>query len=102
MIRPHTEASPTVERITMIFREKMHLGDVLPDTHLFESGALDSLGFVNLLVHLEEAFGFQVALAELELDDFRSIAQIAAVVDTHLAGSGRAATQTNGTTASAH
>src|SRR5206468_10368910 len=101
MIRPHTEGTPTLQRVTAIFREKMHLGDVLPDTNLFESGALDSLGFVNLLVHLEEAFGFQVSLAELELDDFRSAARIAGLVDAYLAGGRRDATEANGTAAGA-
>jgi|SRR5581483_12211101 len=101
MIPPLTEATPTLQRVTAIFREKMHLGDVLPDTDLFESGALDSLGFVGLLVHLEEAFGFQVPLAELELDDFRTVTQIAALVDAHLAGR-RGAAGMNGTPAGAH
>jgi|SRR5579864_9692635 len=47
------------------------------DTDLFESGALDSLLFVNLLVHIENAFGVKVPLEELELEHFRSVKNIA-------------------------
>ena len=47
------------------------------DTDLFETGVLDSLKFVELLVQLEQQFGTRVSLDDLELDNFRSIGQIA-------------------------
>jgi acyl carrier protein len=46
-------------------------------TDLFETGTLDSLSLVELLVRLEEEFGTRIRLDELELSDLRSIASIA-------------------------
>ena len=42
------------------------------DTDLLDSGVLNSLKFVELLVHLEQEFGTQVQLNECEWDNFRS------------------------------
>jgi acyl carrier protein len=46
-------------------------------TDLFETGAVDSLSLVEILVRLEEELGAQIRLDELELDDLRSVAAIA-------------------------
>ncbi len=51
-----------------------------PDTDLFEAGILDSLKFVELLVRLEDVFGRKFSLEELEIDSFRSVSRIAALV----------------------
>lgn len=47
---------------------------------LFESGALDSLSFVNLLVELEAAFGISIALDELDFEQFSTVEGIAAYI----------------------
>lgn len=62
-----------------IFRDELEL-DVGLDTDVIESGVLDSIGFVQLLVALEERFGVTVDVADLELDDFSSVARIAEFV----------------------
>jgi acyl carrier protein len=41
---------------------------------------LDSLAFVQLLVSLEEEFGLEVNLAEMDLDDFSSVSSVARLV----------------------
>ena len=46
-------------------------------TDLLESGLLDSLGFVELTVQLEETFGITIPIEKLHIDNFRSIAAIA-------------------------
>lgn len=51
--------------------------EVEPETDLLESGVLDSLVFVELVVRLEEVFGVAIPVEELELDDFRSARSIA-------------------------
>lgn len=61
-----------------------------PDVDLLESGLVDSLTFVELLVLVEREFGVGVELAELDLDDFRSVRRITAFVTRRTAG-------TNGT-----
>jgi acyl carrier protein len=47
------------------------------DADVFESGVLDSLAFVDLLAALEREFGIAIALDDLEIDHFRSVARIA-------------------------
>ena len=50
------------------------------DVDLFESGVLDSIGFVELLAALEQEFGFVFQLEDLEIDNFRSVRTIAAFI----------------------
>lgn len=66
------------DRITALFSEQMNLAVPSVDTDLFDAGLVDSLVFVDLLVRLEREFGIHVSLDELELENFRSIAKIAA------------------------
>jgi methoxymalonate biosynthesis acyl carrier protein len=66
------------ERIAALFSEQMDVAVPSADTDLFDSGILDSLAFVDLLARLEEKFGIRVAIEDLEVENFRSIAKIAA------------------------
>lgn len=68
------------ERITRLFAEEMNLEIPSVDTNLFDAGALDSLGFVQVLALLEQEFGFMTSLDDLEEDNFKSIAHIADLV----------------------
>ena len=67
-------------KVWSIFSNHLHLSVPSRDTDLFEEGILDSLVFVDLLVHLETEFGVVVAPEELEFDDFRTINRIASFV----------------------
>ncbi len=71
---PGVEAS-----VHRIFRDSLEL-DVEVDTDVIAGGMLDSLAFVQLLLALEEEFGMKVDLADLELDDFNSVASVARLV----------------------
>lgn len=75
--------------IAGIFKDQ--LGLVVPeaDTDLFQSGVLDSLSFVNLLVELEKRFKIAVALEDLELEKFQSIRGIAAFIALNRKAGGR-------------
>ena len=42
------------------------------DVDLFETDLLDSLGFVQLLIDLEDSFGITIAPSEVERSDFRT------------------------------
>ena len=50
------------------------------DIDLFETGLIDSLVFIDLLLALEEEFSMEIALDRVNLDDFRSIARIASFI----------------------
>jgi len=52
MLRDHSEDSPTLRRVAEIFRHKMNLDVPSADADLFETGLLDSLRFVPLLISL--------------------------------------------------
>jgi methoxymalonate biosynthesis acyl carrier protein len=67
------------EQIYKIF-DLLNLEVPSEDTDLFESGLLDSLMFVELLLHVEEQMGVTVTLENLEPDNFRSIKCIASFV----------------------
>ena len=69
-------------QIGEIFSQHLHLDVASPATDLFETGLLDSLGFVEILVQLEEMFGIRVSMQELTIDTFRSIEKIAEFVST--------------------
>jgi acyl carrier protein len=47
---------------------------------LLETGRLDSVGLVELLVRLEQRFGVRVELENLEIEQFRSVAAIATFI----------------------
>jgi methoxymalonate biosynthesis acyl carrier protein len=51
-----------------------------PDTDLFASGAVSSLFALELVVHLESAFGVSVDGPELTLDNFRTVDAMTALV----------------------
>ena len=72
-------------RITTWFLESLHLEIPSPETDLLETGVLDSLGFVELVLHLEKEFGVKITLEHVEIDNFRSVERIAAFL---LNGSG--------------
>ena len=75
------------ERVAKLFVDAMHLDVPSVDTDLFETGVLDSLAFVELLLQLEREFGVTTAVEDLEVDNFRSIARIAEFVMARAAAS---------------
>ena len=51
-----------------------------PETDLFETGLVDSLTLVELLLQLEERLGVRISVEDIEPDNFRSIRAIASFV----------------------
>lgn len=69
-------------KVHRIFREGLEL-DVDVDTDVIEEGLLDSLAFVQLLLALEEEFGVKVDLADLDLENFSTVSNIARLVSVN-------------------
>jgi methoxymalonate biosynthesis acyl carrier protein len=65
------------QRIHAIFNERLQVQMPPVDLDLFETGLIDSLVFVDLLLALEEEFSMEIALDRVNLDDFRSVTRIA-------------------------
>lgn len=66
------------DQLVKFFAERLQVEVPSHDTDLIETGLIDSLGFVELLLHLEEEYGVRVSLDEVELDSFRTVERIAA------------------------
>jgi acyl carrier protein len=75
-----TDNSEVEKRIQTIIAERLQIDKPAVDKDLFQSGTLDSLSFVDMLVALEEALSIQIPLDRINLDDFRSIVRIAIYV----------------------
>lgn len=74
------DANAIKERLDALFVECFNIEVPSPDTDLLDTGALDSLQFVELLAQLEQRFGFQVKVSDIDIDDLRTIERIARLV----------------------
>jgi acyl carrier protein len=72
------------QKLTELFAKKLNLKVSSVDTDLVETGLLDSLALVELLAQLDETFGVSISTDDLELENFRSIASIAGLVDQRM------------------
>jgi acyl carrier protein len=70
------------QQLTQLFATNLNLAVASPELDLIATGLLDSLTFIDLLVQLEHEFGVQIDLDNLKVDNFRSIASIAAFIAT--------------------
>jgi acyl carrier protein len=76
-IGPAIDESELVRLVTQIIRDALHTEVDDPDRDLIEGSVLDSLAVVELLFEIERALNVQLALDEMEIDDFRSVRRIA-------------------------
>ncbi|HEX7953139.1 MAG TPA: phosphopantetheine-binding protein [Burkholderiales bacterium] len=74
-----------IEHLHALFSETFHIDVPSPDTDLLESGTLDSLQFVEMLVQLETRFHLTISIDDLDLDDLQSLRRIAQLVAAHSA-----------------
>ncbi len=66
--------------IHSLFAEKLNIDVPSADTDLIDSGLLDSLRLVELLLHIESSLGCRIPLEEIDLDDLRSVKSIARLI----------------------
>jgi len=72
--------SSVVDELIAVFRDELHVEVPSPDTDLFDSGLLDSLQLVQLLLHLEQRPDLRIPLEEVDLYDLRSVHRLARVI----------------------
>jgi len=75
-----TDTLALQQQVTALFAEKLNLDVASVETDLIETGLLDSLALVELLAQLEESFDVSISTDDLELENFRSITNIAGFV----------------------
>jgi acyl carrier protein len=64
------------DRIRQLFQETLNIEVHSMEADLIEEGLLDSLMFVELLVGLEDTFGLNIDVVDLDIEDFRTVRQI--------------------------
>jgi acyl carrier protein len=70
----------SISKIEDLFRDRLNIRVDSPETDLLESGILDSISLVELLFRLEQEFAVRITIADLDIESFRSIASIAAMI----------------------
>jgi D-alanine--poly(phosphoribitol) ligase subunit 2 len=85
------DGKPSTDAVRRLIAERLHIDEPAPDLDLIDNGVLDSLALVELLFELERTFGIELALEELDVENFRTPTRIAAFVGRQSAGSGGAA-----------
>ena len=89
MIEPTTANDADLDRrIRRLFLEALNVDIDSVHTDLIETGLLDSLALVELLLHLEEEFKVDVVVAELDIEDFRTVRSIGVFVTRLQTGEG--------------
>lgn len=63
-------------RLRALMLEHLHVEVPSADADLLESGVLDSLQLVDLLLLLEERFGRRIAIEAIDLEDLRTLTRL--------------------------
>jgi acyl carrier protein len=87
---PSSEATAAAVRQRVIdwLDDNHHFGDAATlirddEMSFMDKGILDSLGFVNLILHLEDSYGIKVNRRELSRANFDSLGKIVRYVIAH-------------------
>ncbi len=88
---PDAGAAPgpvDTSRVAAMVRSRVGIEVTDPDSDLLSTGIIDSLSFVTLLLAIEEEFGIDIDVVQMDLDDVRSIGRITAFVERELSARG--------------
>jgi acyl carrier protein len=69
-------------RLRALMLEHLHIEVPSADTDLLESGVLDSLQLVDLLLLIEEHFGRRIAIEAIDLEDLRTLTRLTQLLNT--------------------
>lgn len=80
--RPEPSGRPaTAERIGELVRDTLGVHEPAPTTDLIDAGLIDSLGLVSLITELEAEYAIRFPLERFDVEDFRTLERMAAVVN---------------------
>ena len=86
MVTSQAEIASVIERF---IQRQFRIVDTVPslrDTHLFESGFVDSAGVVELIAFVESTFKIRLGDDQVFSDDFTTINGISSIVGTMTSG----------------
>jgi acyl carrier protein len=69
-----------VGAVRELLLEQLHIEVNSPDVDLIDSGLVDSIGVVELILEIERRFEISLPPEEVEIDDFRSLLRIATLL----------------------
>lgn len=64
-------------------------GKIRDDQQLFETGVIDSLGFMKLIAFVEETFDVSLDMSEVTIDNFASIDAMVETIEAKQAEQGK-------------
>lgn len=79
----NTEYRQIKTDLVTLLQQKLHVEIPSEEVDLFETGILDSQKFVELLFHIEQHFATQITAEDFEIENFRCIDKIAALIVRH-------------------
>ena len=65
------------QQISDIFAERFETRLASPQVDLLETGLVDSVKIVELVLEIEQRFGVSLPFEELEIEDFRTVPRLA-------------------------
>ncbi len=71
-----------VLRVGRVFEQRLSIHISSDDVDLIQSGLLDSLALVELLLELEREFDISLPLRDLDIEDFRTIESIGTFIES--------------------
>jgi len=83
------ERVANLERLRALFAAHFHVDVPSDDTDLLETGALDSLQLVDLLLLIEQSFGQRIPIESIDLDHLRSLRRLAQLLAAPAAAAAR-------------
>jgi len=86
MVTSQAEIATVIERF---IEKQFRIIDTIPslsDTHLFESGFVDSAGVVELIAFVESTFKIRLGDDQVFSEDFTTINGISSIVETMTSG----------------
>ena len=75
-----TDRQSVLDRISALFLRHLSIEVPSEDADLLDTGVLDSLTLVQLLLHIEEDFGVQISVEDVQIDNFRSLSRITELI----------------------
>jgi D-alanine--poly(phosphoribitol) ligase subunit 2 len=75
-----TDRQSVLDRISALFLRHLSIEVPSEDVDLLDTGVLDSLTLVQLLLHIEEDFGVQISVEDVQIDNFRSLSRITELI----------------------
>jgi D-alanine--poly(phosphoribitol) ligase subunit 2 len=70
-----------IARAQQILEDALNVEAPEPDVDIIAAGLIDSLGLVTLIFELEQEFKVQIPLESLDVEDFRTVANIARTIE---------------------